>query len=313
MKTLQKQTSLFTEEKLTYSQEDSHANHTAQQENDLGKKTSAISGHICSERFERLSQPSLWAKMFVASLIGMGEWSSKKCALTWKLVGTKYNRYYCQLVPSVRHIEEIESGSLDFGMLPTITASFGERGGNLNPQSNHDTEKAMRIAIPKLMGLLPTPKAIDGTNEGRNLTNGKSISFKTGVRYGISFPQMANNQMLPTPMAQSRQTTKEQTEQRQIKYGGKTRAMYLENFAAMGWLPTPIAGKWRDTGEEVKNQNYKQQNLTRTIAKDNPNWTGKNSQLNPQFVAEMMGFPTNWTELPFLNGEKNQSKDTEMP
>jgi len=29
----------------------------------------------------------------------------------------------------------------------------------------------------------------------------------------------------------------------------------------------------------------------------------KTSQLNPRFVAEMMRFPTNWTELPFQNGE----------
>jgi hypothetical protein len=36
--------------------------------------------------------------------------------------------------------------------------------------------------------------------------------------------------------------------------------------------------------------------------------TGKPSQLSPQFVMEMMGFPTDWTLLPFLNGEKNQSK-----
>jgi DNA-cytosine methyltransferase len=35
------------------------------------------------------------------------------------------------------------------------------------------------------------------------------------------------------------------------------------------------------------------------------------SQLNPQFVEEMMGFPKNWTLLPFLNGETNQSKVTE--
>jgi hypothetical protein len=30
-----------------------------------------------------------------------------------------------------------------------------------------------------------------------------------------------------------------------------------------------------------------------------------NSQLNPLFVLEMMGFPPDWTELPFLNGETN--------
>ena len=33
---------------------------------------------------------------------------------------------------------------------------------------------------------------------------------------------------------------------------------------------------------------------------------GKTSQLNPRFVAEMMGFPPNWTELPFQNGAMNQ-------
>jgi hypothetical protein len=41
--------------------------------------------------------------------------------------------------------------------------------------------------------------------------------------------------------------------------------------------------------------------------------TGKTSQLNPRFVAEMMGFPPNWTELPFLSGEQKVSKDTETP
>jgi hypothetical protein len=36
--------------------------------------------------------------------------------------------------------------------------------------------------------------------------------------------------------------------------------------------------------------------------------SGLSSQLSPQFVLEMMGFPTDWTLLPFLNGETNQSK-----
>lgn len=34
--------------------------------------------------------------------------------------------------------------------------------------------------------------------------------------------------------------------------------------------------------------------------------TGKTSQLNPRFVAEMMGFPPDWLELPFINTDKNQ-------
>ena len=43
----------------------------------------------------------------------------------------------------------------------------------------------------------------------------------------------------------------------------------------------------------------------------NMNPSGSTSQLNPLFVEEMMGFPKNWTTLPFLNGKKNQSKPTE--
>jgi hypothetical protein len=35
---------------------------------------------------------------------------------------------------------------------------------------------------------------------------------------------------------------------------------------------------------------------------------GGDSHLSPQFIMEMMGFPTDWTLLPFLNGEANQSK-----
>lgn len=41
--------------------------------------------------------------------------------------------------------------------------------------------------------------------------------------------------------------------------------------------------------------------------------TSQTSQLNPQFVAEMMGFPHDWTLLPFLRGDENQSKPTAMP
>jgi hypothetical protein len=40
---------------------------------------------------------------------------------------------------------------------------------------------------------------------------------------------------------------------------------------------------------------------------------GGTSHLNPRFVAERMGFPPNWTELPFLIGEQKVLKDTETP
>ena len=44
--------------------------------------------------------------------------------------------------------------------------------------------------------------------------------------------------------------------------------------------------------------------LLKTPTKMARSETGKTSQLNPLFVEEMMGFPKNWTALPFQSGEK---------
>jgi hypothetical protein len=143
--------------------------------------------------------------------------------------------------------------------------------------------------------------------------------------------------LLPTPMAQNRETTIEKTKERQKKYGGKRRAMYLQNFAVLGMLPTPREAASRGNASKDRGKG----NLEDAIAKmmlPTPNaaegekytlkWkkgsqmgtaltplmnkiTGKSSQLKPQFVMEMMGFPPNWTELPFLDGEPNQLKEQE--
>jgi hypothetical protein len=86
----------------------------------------------------------------------------------------------------------------------------------------------------------------------------------------------------------------------------------MESLAVMGMLPTPTAQiiKHGHTEKYWDNRIGKRQ---MDIAMWNAQTNGKTSQLNPRFVAEMMGFPPNWTELPFQSGEKNQSKDTAMP
>ena len=45
--------------------------------------------------------------------------------------------------------------------------------------------------------------------------------------------------------------------------------------------------------------------LGEQIAETFGDGTSQNSQLNPLFVAEMMGFPTDWTLAPFLDGLKS--------
>jgi hypothetical protein len=76
-----------------------------------------------------------------------------------------------------------------------------------------------------------------------------------------------------------------------------------------GMLPTPRVGGQEDYKTRKKRQGH--QKAMSYLEANIQYQTGQTSQLNPQFVAEMMGFPTDWTLLPFLNGETSQSKDME--
>jgi hypothetical protein len=151
----------------------------------------------------------------------------------------------------------------------------------------------------------------ENVNRGKELKliNGSFVNIrpKDGMRFGPSLNDIAKANLLPTPTAMDSTNATATMKSSQVKEGSM-HSVTLCRAMAMGMLPTPVAGEYRDTGEKVKGNKYKQQNLTRTIANNSDEWTGKNSQLNPRFVMEMMGFPPNWTELPFLNGEKNQSK-----
>jgi hypothetical protein len=84
----------------------------------------------------------------------------------------------------------------------------------------------------------------------------------------------------------------------------------LEEVIAKSLLPTPTAtsdAKGGCTRKEEERQNDTLAHSIHGIVGE----AGKTSQLNPLFVAEMMSFPTDWTELPFLSGEPKVSKHTE--
>jgi hypothetical protein len=89
--------------------------------------------------------------------------------------------------------------------------------------------------------------------------------------------------------------------------GGNARQFSIVDFAIYkGLLPTPTCQDAKQK-ENSPSQQHKIQELAICVA------GGSGFQLNPPFVGEMMGFPPTWTELPFLNGEVNQSKPTETP
>lgn len=103
------------------------------------------------------------------------------------------------------------------------------------------------------------------------------------------------------------------------KRSGQVYSAKLRDLSVSNLLPTPRANKVN--GINLNNPKIAQRNkgnLEESVAKiiqAIPYEDGKTSQLNPLFVAEMMGFPLMWTTLPYLSrsGERNQSRPTETP
>jgi hypothetical protein len=114
--------------------------------------------------------------------------------------------------------------------------------------------------------------------------------------------------MLPTPNAsEGHKGSKTYNPKSQMGSG-------LSAMAGSGMLPTPTASD-KNAGRSGNAPRQNHNPMTNSL-KDAMNFmqkTLKCSQLNPRFVAEMMGFPPNWTELPFQSGDQNPSKDTETP
>jgi len=330
MKTSQKQISLFGEEKSTFLQEDFHVSHTAQPENDLEQRMIDISGRKCLEQFGRFSRHGLWAKTFAGLLIGMEGWYSTRCKLTWKLKGMKYNRSYFQL-----RVSALPTKDIGFGLLPTVVPeSRGKRS-----EEGLNKRHSMEIQDMAVRGLLPTPRACESV-ERRNLKtvvdkveNGGDVTLTTLARYDKEF----GTKMLPTPAARDVKGCNSEDHVKGLngnkmnhmgqlpnyvkykmlptptsadggKLGGKENQDSLTKRLKTGVLPTPNARDYKG-GRSIEGLEAAGRNHTNSLP-DAFAQSGSSSQLNPRFVAEMMGYPPDWLELPFLNTETNQLKPT---
>ncbi len=105
--------------------------------------------------------------------------------------------------------------------------------------------------------------------------------------------------LLPTVTAHQQNT--------QFKQGGTC----LQAKAVKGLLPTPTVNDMKNASLPPSQANLNDSIVKRILSEDSE--IGTTSQLNHRFVLEMMGFPPNWTELPFLNGETKASKLPETP
>ena len=184
----------ITLEELISSQEDSHANPTRSQEKEKEKKTNATCSQRCLELFESVRPVGSWERTFAGLLIGTGDWYSKRCALTWKLVGTPYNRLFFQLAPSTLPTEETE-----FGLLPTVKTldSYKQRVLDENGENTSQTtgqKYGIHLTQMAEAGMLPTPTATSDLKGGATRTNPKRQ--RDTLAYAMHDPELGKTSQL---------------------------------------------------------------------------------------------------------------------
>jgi site-specific DNA-cytosine methylase len=239
-----------------------------------------------------------------------GDWYSKRCALIWKGKAMKCNRFLFQLQVSTHRTEEI-----GFGLL--LTPTTREEVQDLEKFQQRMEKYPNGTKIPNLAtqvhSLLPTPTTRSDGGRATTMENGvmKNKSHTTGTTYGITLGQLAKAQMLPTPSAYDWNTSRKEETFIKAQARHKAKGVNLQNplkqMATMGMLPTPSANEdsYRLQG------NTQASKCLEAMARKGELENGKRSPLSPRFVLEMMGFPIDWTLLPFLSGEKNQLKQLE--
>lgn len=302
METSSKQTLHNTEDNAISLQVDSHASHTALQASDSGKKMSDIFGRKCLGLLEKYSRGGLLERMFAGYLVGMKGWYSKSCALTWKVKDTKSKRLLFQLQASALRTEENE-----FGLLlktPSAMDAYSEKLSKKEQKMGNSGTLAQEVATGFIFqrGLLLTPTTREDVMD---LDKFKQRMEK--YPNGTTMPNLATQVMglLPTPRTADVEgglVSNVQTDgvsyfrenAKGVRWGVKLRDV-VEN----GLLPTP---KTQDSRHAMRDRG--KSNLGEEMSELAFQNTGKTSQLSPLFVEEMMGFPRNWTVLPFQSGEE---------
>ena len=179
-------------DELTSSQGDSLASPSPVQGKEKAHKMTVTSGLKCLESYQRFTHHSSWVRMFAASLIGVAQmenpiWYSTRCALTWRLRGTKSHRLYFQLVAKTLPTDEIE-----YGLLPTpqtVNREKTEEQARQRHEKYGGTTRGLYLTDQAAMGMLPTPLSqehdkITGKENQDSLT--KRVREETGQTSQLS-------------------------------------------------------------------------------------------------------------------------------
>jgi hypothetical protein len=223
------------------------------------------------------SAKTLYSERITEKYVYGSDTSPKQSAKTSNVRNIPSNRFLFRLVPSARRIAGTE-----YSLLPTVQTQ-GLKVCNPNGKTEFMNPE-----------LLPTP-----TNSMETYQDFVQAKFHSSKR-----PEYGKI-LLPTPSAMMPSDTdmkKRDLRMEKLKAKGLSPATdSLSILAKKGLLPTPQSRDHKGKCHET------QKCLPNTFQ------TGGTSQLNPLFVGEMMGFPTDWLTSPFLAGDGKASKPSETP
>ena len=123
------------------------------------QQTTVISGLKCLELYDLQNRHGSSVRMLVASLLGMKEWYSNKCVLTWKTKVTKSNRLLFQLYPSMHRTE-----GTGFGLLPHRRQQHGSEGDIKGMETNKTkwTTRPTNVERQSEDDSYPTSEGLEG-------------------------------------------------------------------------------------------------------------------------------------------------------
>ena len=333
------QTSESEEEELMSLQEVFLVNHFPSQAKERERTITVTSGLTCSGPSMR-SGP---IGSLVRTLLASSRWYNPVRRLKWEVNPLYSERVALYLkdgsnmllkpfaailngkdIPSSRYLYRLAVSGLPtagsgYGLLPTVTAQdFKLRGPNSSQQGLPGIIRAMLLPtplateihhlervhkwkqahVPSLHSQIDREKKINGLSDFLDFYGMLPTPVASDASVGAVMGK--NDKIIVTPNGKIRK----------INQKGNVWSIGLGRMAEL--LPTPTARDWKGAAslESLKERGRipEKNSLPDFFAR-----TGKSFQLNPLFVAEMMGFQPDWTVLPFLSEEKSPSKDMETP
>ncbi|HVB25219.1 MAG TPA: hypothetical protein VNG51_25000 [Ktedonobacteraceae bacterium] len=141
----------------------SRASRSVLPDEDEARTMAVTSGLRCLRLYDASSRHGLSLRTLVGLLVGQKVWYSNKCALIWKAKVTKSNRLLFHLWPSMRPIEETESG-----LLPTTQARDYKESYTDPEKAKAASKKRHSPGVGLTVLMLPTPSAGEGQRGRRS-------------------------------------------------------------------------------------------------------------------------------------------------